>query len=114
MNPGRLNNRLIIETPVDAKDPGGQPVRAWTQVATVWADIVHASGIETVKAGAASVTTRASIRIRYRADVTPAMRARHVQRVGGVDQTVSVYNIVDVLPDKARRQHCDLIAERVR
>lgn len=114
MNIGRLTNRLVIEAPASGKDPAGQPIRGWTRVAEVWGDIVHASGIETVKASAATVTTRASIRIRYRADVAPNMRARHVRRVGGVDQTVSVYNIIDVLPDKARRQHCDLVVEETR
>ncbi|GAB3763483.1 hypothetical protein GCM10028796_17050 [Ramlibacter monticola] len=105
MRAGTLNRQVTIQQPGATQDELGQPIPGdWTTLATVWANIRHLNGLETVKAGAETATVRASIRIRYRTDVTAAMRVVH---------GATTYQIKAVLPDEAGRQHVDLACEVV-
>lgn len=104
MRIGTLNRQIIIERLSREVDGLGQSTGEWEPYATVWANIRHLSGLETIKAGAESAIGRASIRIRYRRDLTTAMRARHGD---------TVYAITAVLPDEQRREHVDLTCEVV-
>lgn len=104
MQSGRLNRRITIQQRTATHDALGQPLETWSAVATIWADIRHPSGIETVKAAADISIVKASIRIRFRSDITADMRVAH-----GAD----IYNIKAVLPDHAGREYLDLICERV-
>lgn len=104
MMAGRLNSRCVLQAPSATVDALGQPVPGWADVALIWADIRMKSGLETIKAGAVTSTVQASIRIRYRTDLTAGMRATH----NGV-----IYNITSVMPDVARRVYTDLIVEAV-
>jgi SPP1 family predicted phage head-tail adaptor len=89
MDAGRLNSRVVIEQRTASKDAFGQPYEVWTTVATVWAWILHSSGLETIKANADTSVVKASIRVRYRPEVTAAMRVKHHD---------IVYEIKAVLP----------------
>lgn len=102
MRAGPLNTRIVVEQQSTTPDAIGQPTLTWTTFATLWADVKHTSGIEAVKAGAEASIVRASIRIRYRADITSAMRVTHGS---------TTYNIVAVLPDVAGKQYTDLVCE---
>ncbi|NLZ12374.1 MAG: phage head closure protein [Alcaligenaceae bacterium] len=105
MRAGQLNRRVTIERKTDAKDAFNQPLPdAWETLATVWASILHKSGAEAIKADAGASIVQASIRIRYRADITAGMRVKH----GAV-----VYAINAVLPDEVRREYVDLVCEVV-
>ena len=104
MQAGRLNRRCVIQQPGTTEDEIGQPIPGWTDVATVWADIRHKSGLEAIKAGAPVSTVQASIRIRYRSDVTAGMRVVH---------NLVAYNIVAVMPDASGREFVDLACEVV-
>jgi SPP1 family predicted phage head-tail adaptor len=104
MQSGKLNRRITIQQLSAGQDEIGQPVQTWSNVATVWADIRHQSGMETIKADAVTSTVRASIRIRYRSDLNSGMRVLH-------DSTA--YNILAVLPDLARKEYVDLACEVV-
>jgi SPP1 family predicted phage head-tail adaptor len=101
---GRLNRRITLQQRTATQDALGQPLDTWSDVATLWADIRHPSGIETVKSAADVSIVKASIRIRYRNDLDADMRVVH-----GAD----VYTIQAVLPDDARREYVDLICEQV-
>ena len=103
MRAGRLRSRVTIQQRTDSQNEVGELVPVWSTLAAVWADVLHNSGLETIKAGASASVVKASIRIRYRADVKPSMRV-----VKGSD----VYNIEAVLPDQGR-EYCDLVCERV-
>ena len=81
----------------------GQPLQAWVDFATVWADVRFVSGIETIKAGREISTSRASVRIRRRANVSRQMRAR----IDGVE-----YDILGIIPS-ADRAWLTLICEVV-
>lgn len=99
MDAGKLNCQVALLQLVDAQDALGQPGQTWTTLATVWANIRHLSGLETIQGGAQTAVGVASIRIRWRTDVTTAMRVQH---------GTTLYEITAVLPDLQRRQHVDL------
>lgn len=97
-----LRHRVTIQSRTEGQDDLGQPLLTWTDLATVWADVRHPGGLESIKADAIVSTVRASIRIRYRTDITAAMRVLHAGRV---------YEIKAVLPDDTTRQTVDLACE---
>ena len=104
MQPGRLDTRITIQRKTGGTDACGTPLpEAWQDYATVWANVRHLSGVESIKAGADVSVVSASIRIRWRHDVTAGMRV-----VAGA----SVYDIEAVLPGP-RREYVDLQAKRV-
>ncbi|HYD58966.1 MAG TPA: phage head closure protein [Noviherbaspirillum sp.] len=104
MNAGKLSSLVTIQQKAVGQEPDGQPVNTWTDVASVWADIRHLNGIETVKATALTPVVKASIRIRYRTGINSGMRVVHGQ---------TVYNITAVLPDVAKKECVDLACEVV-
>lgn len=91
-----LNSRVTIKSAAAGSAADGTPTDVWTDVCTVWAEIRHPSGVETIKAGAEKSVVKASIKIRRRADITSAMRAVH---------GTTVYDIEAVLPDEVGRQN---------
>lgn len=105
MDAGTLNRKISIQRPSTTVDAIGQPVQGWTEVASVWADIRHQTGMEATKADAPVSTVRASVRIRYRTGLDAGMRVVHGD---------TVYSIKAVLPDAQYRAHVDLVCEVVR
>ncbi|KDR34721.1 head-tail adaptor protein [Caballeronia grimmiae] len=99
MRAGDLNRRVRIERNGSGTDDLGQPVDGWTEVATVWGNVRMLSGKETAQANADVGSATASIRIRYRTDITNGMRAI----VDGV-----IFNILQPLPNVAARDYTDL------
>ena len=96
-----LTHRVLIEQLGATVDAIGQPVEAWTEVITVWANVKFLRGLESIKANQDTTTVQASIRTRKRTGITPAMRATY----DGV-----IYNIIAVLPQSASMM--DLTVER--
>jgi SPP1 family predicted phage head-tail adaptor len=52
MRAGKLNRQITIMQPAAGQDAIGQPVTTWVGLATVWANVRHLNGVETIKAGA--------------------------------------------------------------
>lgn len=103
MQAGRLNQRIHIQAIGEAYDELGEPIPGtWQDIAVVWADIRHLSGLEAVKSNVDVSIIKASIRIRYRPGITAAMRIIH---------NTTVYDIQAVLMDAAGRQFTDLICQ---
>ena len=102
MRTGPLNRRIQIQQPGATQDAIGQPIPGWTTTATVWADIRIKSGLESIKSDAPTSIVQASMRIRYRSDITAGMRAVH---------NLKAYNITAVLPDAGGREYLDLVCE---
>ena len=99
MKAGELRRRVSIQQRTGGTDDWGQPLPdAWEDLALVWADIRHLSGTESIKAGAVVSTVQASMRIRYRPDVTAGHRVTHGAKT---------YEIQAVLPD-GRHEYVDL------
>lgn len=104
MQAGRLDTRITIQRKTGGTDAWGAPLpEAWEDYATIWANVRHLSGTESIKAGADVSVVRASIRIRWRQDITAGMRV-----VAGA----AVYDIEAPLPGP-RREYVDLQAKRV-
>lgn len=104
MRAGTLDTRITIQRKTGGTDAWGAPLpEAWEDYATIWANVRHLSGTESIKAGADVSVVSASIRIRWRQDVTAGMRV-----VAGA----AVYDIEAVLPGP-RREYVDLAVKRV-
>lgn len=102
MRTGSLNCRVTIKYLNSGQDALGQPVQTWSDFVTVWASILHKSGAESIRADKDTSINQASIRIRRRTDVTPAMRVYYGS---------TVYQIKAVLPDEQDRERLDLSCE---
>jgi SPP1 family predicted phage head-tail adaptor len=104
MRAGQLNNRVTLRQPVTAQDAVGQSYLTWTDLATVWANVKHLSGVSSIQGDADISTVKASIRIRYRAGLNAGMRA-----VVGTN----VYDIKAVLMDMEGKEYTDLVCQLV-
>ncbi|MFP3549748.1 phage head closure protein [Paraburkholderia sp. SIMBA_049] len=99
---GPLNQRITLQRPVVTVDDRGEPVvDAWEDLpidAEVWAAIETLKGMEYLASAEfrAGVSTR--IRVRWRDDLTPAMRVVFRLVRGDTVVRVTVYDIQSVLP----------------
>lgn len=105
MNAGSLNRPVTIQYLTGGADALGQRVETWSTFAATWANIRFLNGVETAKAGIEQSIAKASIRIRYRTDITAAMRVVY----HGI-----TYQINAVLPDEAKREFVDLSCEAIK
>lgn len=101
---GDLRNRIQIMRPESIVDEYGATTKGYVLFAMVWANVRHLSGSETIKGDAVAAKVKASIRIRYRSDVTDAMRVVCDGRT---------YQIKAVMPDVSGRVFTDLVCEWV-
>lgn len=101
---GQLTRLVTIRRRSAGEDALGQPVNTWADYATAWADVRHQSGMESLKADARMSTVKASIRVRYRTDLTAGDR---------VALGSTTYEIMAVMPDEQRREFTDLACEVV-
>ncbi|NHZ81832.1 phage head closure protein [Massilia sp. CCM 8695] len=100
-----MRHLVTIQAPV-GRDPIGQPIPGgWVTHATAWADVRMVGGLEAIKAGAVVSQVKASIRMRYRTDLTAAMRVVH---------GATIYKVLAVLLDEERHQHVDLVCEAIK
>jgi SPP1 family predicted phage head-tail adaptor len=104
MDIGRLNKRITIESQAVTFDAVGQQVESWSTFATVWANIKHNSGAETIKSDSITSTVKASFRIRYKSGIDAGMRIKY--------QT-SLYRIMAVLPHVEDKRYVDIVAELI-
>lgn len=99
---GTLNTYLSLQRKT-GRDALGQPTNTWTEYAQVWGAIVQIRGVEKVTGGTSVDSASASIRIRYRTDVTNADRAVALNADG------QIFNINSVMPNVASREYADLV-----
>lgn len=102
MRAGPMRHSVLLQQYSETQDETGQPVAAWEDLDTVWADVRFPGGLEAVKSDVPVNVTRASIRIRYRTGIGATMRAIYDGRT---------YDIVSVLPDTTARRYLDLVAQ---
>ncbi len=76
-----MNLRLALEAPVETIDPVGGILRAWRLVDLVWARVRLLGGQERAAAAGEESAMTHEITLRWRADVTGAMRLRNGARV---------------------------------
>ena len=101
---GDLRDRVVIQQKTSGTDAWGAPLpEAWADYASLWSNIRFLSGTETITAGADTSIVKASIRIRWRTDITEGMRVVH---------GAQTFDIEAVLYGQ-RREYVDLQAKRV-
>ena len=71
---GKMDRLITIETFTEAQDNFGEPIKTWTTLATVWAEVVPTRGTERFVAAQTHAERTTTFRIRYRDDVTEEMR----------------------------------------
>lgn len=88
----RLNQRVTIQQPVYTDDAAGGGTVVWNDVATVWAEIRSRGGGagERLFAGKLEASATHEITLRYRSDVTPAMRVSYDGRVFNIRRVEDV------------------------
>jgi SPP1 family predicted phage head-tail adaptor len=105
MQAGALRHRITIQKKGGGTNSWGEPdPDSWTDVVTVWANIRHQSGAESIKSDKPTSEVRASIRIRWRTGIDAGLRVVHGSKK---------YDIRAVLPDEVSRVHVDLVCELV-
>ncbi len=97
-----LNHRISLQRRAEGADALGQPVTTWSELAQVWADIRHMTGLQAIKADAQLSTVRASVRVRTRNDLAAGLRVVH---------GATVYEVRAVL--KVNADLMDLVCEVV-
>ena len=104
MNAGDLDRRVIFQSQSSSVDAIGQPLNVWANVGSAWAKVKFMTGQQAIKSDASTSIAQASIRVRYREDITPGMQAV---------QGASTYRVLAVLPDVSGRVFTDLVCEVV-
>jgi SPP1 family predicted phage head-tail adaptor len=74
MNIGPLDQRITIQARTAGVDALGQAATTWDNVVTVWAAADPIRGREYFAAATQQSETAVRFTVRYRSDVTPAMR----------------------------------------
>jgi SPP1 family predicted phage head-tail adaptor len=73
---GALRRRLELEAPVRAGDEAASATTNWVAMGGVWAAVIPGSGGEAVSADGVHARISHEIQIRWRSDITAAMRFR--------------------------------------
>ena len=107
MRAGTLNRRIWIKKQGPNVDELGEPLPGpgeWVNVfpTTIAANILHKSGLETLKSDADTSVVKASIRVRYRAGIAANMRVLHND---------TTYDILAVLADESGKEYMDLVCQ---
>ena len=76
-----LDRRLVLEAPRDVPDDIGGVVRTWEFVDVVWARVYSLSGARRFEGEREESATTHAITIRWRPDITGAMRLRDGTRI---------------------------------
>lgn len=79
MRAGRLRHRIVIESPTEAVDDFGEPVKSWDPIpgGEVWAEKLDLSGRELYQAQQVSAEVTTQFTIRHRDGVDGRMSIRH-------------------------------------
>lgn len=75
INAGFLGERVTLQQRAAGVDSHGHPSTSWSDVAEVWAEVEPIRGREYFAAGQTQAPVDVRMRIRYRSDITPSMRA---------------------------------------
>jgi SPP1 family predicted phage head-tail adaptor len=74
-------------------DATGAGTAGWYTLATVWASVVAMSGREQLQAEAVGANQHYTVRVRYRADVTPKMRLSWTPYSFGAAKTLEIHRV---------------------
>jgi SPP1 family predicted phage head-tail adaptor len=102
MEAGQLRHKITIQQPIKNS---WEEITQWLDVASVWARIEPLRGQEYLELRHANAEETGRITIRYRPDVTPAMRIAWGSRI---------YNILAILdPDEQHKLLQIMVKEQI-
>lgn len=106
MRIGAARKRITIQQATDTQNAYGEPVSAWADLTTVWAQVLPLTFRESIlaKQVAAKADTRFLIRYRIGINIKPKMKVVY----NGED-----YNIESVINVKNENREIELICNRV-
>lgn len=76
-----LRERVTFEQPVRTSDTMGGFTVSWSSVASVWAEVKQLSAGQSIERESVQHPVRYRVRIRYRSDITPAMRISYRSKI---------------------------------
>ena len=88
MNPGDLDQRVVLERFTSEQDDTGQMIDTWVTLGTVWAAVEPQAGREFIAAGAQQSELTTKIRIRHRPGITSGDRVTHDGRVYDIQSVI--------------------------
>lgn len=74
MKAGKLDRRVTLQTLTVTRDSYGAAIESWTDLDTVWAEVIPLKGREYFTAAQIVAEKMLKFRIRYRTDLTETMR----------------------------------------
>ena len=90
LDPGRLRHRISITHLVRTQDPVTLEItEQWEEYTKVWADIAPSSGKEFVAAQAVASKVSGRMTIRYRDDITHAMRIEYRNKTYNIEAALT-------------------------
>ena len=78
---GTMRTRLTLEAPVDTTDDTGGVARSYASLAVLWGAVLPASASDRFVAERMEQTITHSVRLRFQAGLTAAMRLRSGARI---------------------------------
>lgn len=102
MRSGRLDRRVTIEQPAEARTGSGDVTVTWSTLATVWAEKRDVRGNETFLANQRLAEVETVFRIRHRAGLSPKMR---------VTLAAEAYDILAIV-EIGRKRGLDLFCKK--
>lgn len=92
MRIGSLRHRITLQARIESQDLYGQPLETWLDSAPVFAEVAALSGRELFQAQQVNAETTTRIRIRYRDDVTPALRIKFGAILYNIQSVINLEN----------------------
>lgn len=86
LNIGSMDRRITIERETESVKPSGSVVKAWTPVATVWAEVLQQTASEFFTGYGEAETGTVIFRVRYRPDITSADRVTYDGTAFGIKE----------------------------
>ncbi len=86
LNIGNMDRRITINRQTETVSPSGDTKRAWTPVATVWAEVLQQSASEFFTGYGEAETGIVIFRVRYRPGITTADRVTYDGTAYGIKE----------------------------
>ena len=86
LNIGRMDRRITIERNAETDKGGGDYMKAWTPVATVWAEVLQQTASEFFTGYGEAETGTVIFRIRYRPGITTKDRVTYAGADYGIKE----------------------------
>jgi SPP1 family predicted phage head-tail adaptor len=90
---GNLTDRVTIQQKSTTADGQGGRSTTWGTLATVWAQVMPLRMGEKLQAAAVGSTLGYRVTVRYRADITPAMRIRWTPFKAASAKTLEIHGV---------------------